>query len=839
MDLSNMMTSNSNERKIIEEAILHHQQGELELAQEKYRQVLEKNPNSFDALHLLGCIEGQKKNYIASIIFFNQAISINPTDPIVFNNRGNIFNEMNAFDEALASYDEAIRIDDKYSEPLFNKGVLFESINKKEEALQCYTLAISRNSNHFKAFCNQAILLKQLGNIEKALDSIQQAIKIDPSNYVTYNLMGKFYYSKKDYSSAINSFTKAIELNNSFMEGFNNLGNALAATGQSALAMETYNTVLMLEPNNSEALFNKGLLFEEFQKYDLALESYNHSLLIAPNAHGVHLNKGNVLKKMAKFDEAMLAYDAALSLKSDYSEPLSNSGLIYQELRDFDKALEYYNRAISIGDLNLTPLYNRGQLYKECLKFSEAISDFKKLYEIDKNYPYILGEIFYCNMFICDWNTYEADLNSLINNTFSHSKCSASFSFLTSVDSPELQKISAEIWFNDKVKVSNSLGAFRTKNKSKKIVLGYFSSDFYNHATSFLIAELFELHDKDKFELIAFSFGADSNDEMRNRLLESFDKFIDVKKMSDMQVAELSRELGVDIAIDLKGYTLNSRPSIFAYRAAPIQVNYLGYPGTMGDHCYDYLLSDKVVIPKQSQSFYTEKIAYLPNCYQVNDSKRILNNFSISRSDVGLPDEGFVYCCFNSSYKITPYIFDVWMRVLSEVKDSVLWLLEQNSDSVKNLHLEAEKRGIDKSRIIFSPRIEHDQHLQRFFLADLFLDTFPCTAHTTASDSLRCGIPLLTIAGESFVSRVASSLLDTLELGDLIANSFQEYEKLAILLGSDKIRMDHLKTKLLNNIVNAPLFNTELFTTHLEKLFVEMQKRFLDNAPLGHILIEN
>jgi predicted O-linked N-acetylglucosamine transferase (SPINDLY family) len=418
------------------------------------------------------------------------------------------------------------------------------------------------------------------------------------------------------------------------------------------------------------------------------------------------------------------------------------------------------------------------------------------------------------------------------------------------IDSPSIQRRVAEIWIYDKHPGNPRLGPFapsledasgvsgaKPETPEKKIRIGYFSADFYNHATSYLMAELFERHNQVKFELIGFSFGPQTSDTMSKRIAGAFTKFIDVRSKTDLEIAQLSRTLKIDIAVDLKGFTQGQRAGIFAYRAAPVQVNYLGYPGTMGADYIDYLIADARVIPEDQQIHYSEKIVYLPDSYQVNDRKRFISDQVVARQEVGLPTEGFVYCCFNNSYKITPTVLDRWCRILMAVDGSVLWLLEDNKKAAENLRIEAANRGLNIDRLVFAPRMDLADHLARHRLADLFLDTLPCNAHTTASDALWAGLPILTLPGETFAGRVAASLLTAIGLRELIANSAQDYEAIAVRLGQDPTALGALKSKLSANRLSAPLFDTERYTRNLERAFGEMHQRYLSNQDPAHLII--
>jgi predicted O-linked N-acetylglucosamine transferase (SPINDLY family) len=404
-------------------------------------------------------------------------------------------------------------------------------------------------------------------------------------------------------------------------------------------------------------------------------------------------------------------------------------------------------------------------------------------------------------------------------------------------DSLEIQKQTAKIWVNDICFSSNS-----TINPAKyplhdKIRIGYFSADFHNHATLHLMAEMFEKHDRSRYELYGFSFGPESNDPWRQRAQKCFDRFLDVRFQSDQDIAQLARSLEIDIAVDLKGFTEDSRPNIFAWRAAPVQVNYLGFPGTMGAGFIDYIVADKIAIPESDRHYYTEKVVYMPGCYQVNCRNREISQKILTRAELNLPQDGFVFCCFNSNHKIAPEMFDSWMRILQQVDDSVLWLFKSNRWAVDNLRMEAEKRGVTARRLVFAENLPVEEHLNRIRHADLFLDTLPYNAHTTASDALRMGTPLVTLAGNAFAGRVAASLLNTLDLGELIAHSAEEYEKISVDLALNRDRLQGIKEKLDANVQTPSLYDSERFTRDIEKAYELMYERYRNDLDPDHIVV--
>jgi len=441
-------------------------------------------------------------------------------------------------------------------------------------------------------------------------------------------------------------------------------------------------------------------------------------------------------------------------------------------------------------------------------------------------------------MKLCVWSLCEENLDKLKVELSQSKPVTAPFPLLAVLDSPALQKTAAKVYAEIMFPERHALGCFDKGEPDRKIRIGYFSADFHNHATAYLMAELFEAHDSSRFELYGFSFGPNRNDEMRQRVSSAFDRFIDVRDKSDRQVARLSRDLGIDIAIDLKGHTQDARTGIFAEGCAPVQVNYLGYPGTMGVAYIDYVIADKTVIPAESQSDFTEKVVYLPHSYQVNDSRRRISDRVFTKKELGLPESGFVFCCFNNNYKILPSTFDSWIRILKAVEGSVLWLFEDNPTAARNLRKEAMARGVDGSRLTFAGRMPLGEHLARHQLADLFIDTLPCNAHTTASDALWAGLPVLTCMGKSFASRVAASLLKAIELPELIAHTPEEYETKAIELATDPSKLNEIKGKLKRNRMTTPLFNSKLFARHIEAAFEEMHARYQAGLPPAVIEVQ-
>ena len=619
---------------------------------------------------------------------------------------------------------------------------------------------------------------------------------------------------------------------------FNILGACYQSLKQFDASIQMFETALSLKPDYAEAHFNLGVILRVSGRPNLAVESYKKAIALLPNYLVAHNNLGNALKQIGSLEEAVISYQNAIAIKPDYAEAHNNIGIVLKDLGRLEEAVKSYGNAISINPEFYDAYINLAMVLKKLKRLDEALLNYERANELKPDINFIFGHILLAKMSLCIWGNLTIHLKDLTKKINKGQKVVAAFTMLGLIDDPMLQRKTTEIYANDKFPISNSLPKIKRYPGHKKIRVGYFSADFHNHATMHLMAELFECHDKSSFELIAFSFGPDQQDEWRKRALLSFDAFIDVSLKSNEEVSLLSREMEIDIAIDLKGYTQDCRPGIFAKTAAPIQVSYLGYPGTMAVDYMDYLIADQMLIPKESQQHYSEKIVYMPNSYQVNVSQRSLSEISLSREDLGLPELGFVFCCFNNTYKIAPSTFAIWMQILKVVDKSVLWLLVSNDETAKNLIKETEKSGVNKNRLVFAKYVPVEEHLNRIKHADLFVDNLPYNAHTTSSDALRMGLPVLTCLGKSFSSRVAASLLNAVNLPELITSSQKDYEALAIELATNPKKLKAIKDKLAKNLPSAPLFDTPLFTKHLESAYKTMYDRHHKGLEPDHIYVE-
>ena len=575
-------------------------------------------------------------------------------------------------------------------------------------------------------------------------------------------------------------------------------------------------------------LFNiQGASYAALQKYDAAVDSYKQAIKFKPNYAGAYYNMGVALQNKGDFEETIDSYKQAIKIKPDYAEAYSNMGNALNEKGEVDAAIDSYKQAIKIKPDCADAYNNMGNALKDKGEVDAAIDSYKQAIKIKPDYESARTLKLYGQAHICDWSAIAQDREAIptLGTLTQHVD---PFGILSLEDAPERHRLRSEIYAKRTFPQKPVPLAPRVTQKPERLRIGYFSADFHLFPGMHLMAGLFEKHDRNKFEVFAYSYGPPKDDSMRRRLIKAFDVFIDVSELSDKDVTLLARKDKIDIAIHRNGYTKNSRSGIFAYRAAPIQINFLGYPGTMGASFIDYIIADKVVIPDELQHCYSEKLLLLPHTYQPNDNTREISVRGITKFEMGLPERGFVFCCFNNNYKISPSEFDVWMRLLKKVEGSVLWLLKSNKWVEHNLQAEAEIRKVSGDRLVFAERLPQAEHLGRHKLADLFLDTFNYNAHTTASDALWAGLPVVTKLGKGFAARVAGSLLSAINMPELITETEQEYESLILDLATNPERLGAIKLKLAANRLSKPLFNTELFTKHLEDGYQRAYQQYFD-----------
>ncbi len=643
--------------------------------------------------------------------------------------------------------------------------------------------------------------LYQAGHFAQAADQAEALVARFPGTLMLYNIMGAAGINLGEFDKAEAAFRSAIAIDPAPVELHNNLGIALYSQGKFAEAVAVYRHALGLKPDHASAHYNLANALRRQHAIPAAIASYRRALALKPDYVEAHNNLGRAFQQQGQLEEALEAYRAALDIKPDSADALQNIATVLVDVRDYAAAAKAFGLVTVLRPDDHSALVQKLFAQAHLCDFS-AFRDFAALQAAGQQ------------------------LNGAI----------PPFQTLTFLDDPEQQLGYSRDWAKGAGQ-STAAVAGRAKAPQARIRVGYFSADFHEHATLRLMAGLFREHDRQRFEIVAYSYGPANEDSARDRLIRDVDRFEDIAALSDSEVAELVHGDALDIAVDLKGYTERSRFSLFASRLAPVQISHVGYPGSLGADYIDYLVADAVVVPEAMERFYSERIIRLPGSYQPNDSQQAIAPLSASRAELGLPAVGFVFCCFNQSYKITPAEFDIWMRVLQRVEGSVLWLLKPNLAAEANLRQEAASRGVDPDRLVFAEWAPHADNLARLQHADLFIDTFNVNAHTTASDALWAGLPVVTKAGRQFAARVCASLLHAVGLPELVTDSAEAYEALIGELASDPARLAALKAKLARNRLSTPLFDSRQYARNLEQAYAAAHARFRDGLAPARIVV--
>ena len=706
-----------------------------------------------------------------------------------------------------------------------------------------------KNNLITKDLFEKLINLYNSGNHKELEERLIFLIKTNPKSYSLFNLLGAVKKSLKDYVGSQIAFKKAININPRNSDAHNNLGLLYLDMKKFDQASLMFLKAIEINPNNSFFHNNLGISNLEKNLIEVAKENFQKALQINPNFIQSINNLAITLAKLKLFDEAILNFKKIINLNPKFAEAYLNLADIYSELGDISAGIKYCKLCLDLN-LNLPRAHytygnllksiNRDkeaiQAYKSSLalepnnfatynnlantlirlnSIDEAIVFYKKAYELNNKCTSALVSYIFYKMSIFEWS---------VNNDFEENKdeigiegeAISPFFTLCLEDNPKNQLKRSINWSKKQFELTSVKFENFNISNNKKIKIGYFSSDFYNHATIYLISGLLNTHDKNLFEIYLFSYGNPPKSDLVDNIKNNVKSFIDISSMKDFEAVNLSRKTGIDIAIDLKGHTFGSRSKLFSYKLAPIQINFLGYPGTMGSSFIDYIIADKVIIDEKTRKNYTEKILYMPNSYQPNDNLRKINKSHKSKKDFDLPENSIVLCCFNSSYKITSTEFEIWLEILNKIENSVLWLLEVDETAKSNLYKFLEKFKIKSNRIIFAKKMNHYDHLERLSHADLFIDTFNYNAHTTCSDALWSGVPVVTKKGNQFSSRVAASLLTSLGLEELITNTKNDYKDLILHLCMNLDKLLNIKKKLTKNILTFPLFNTKKYTEDFE-----------------------
>ncbi len=734
------------------------------------------------------------------------------------------------WDEAVQSYEQAIRLNPGDVDAQVNRSVALIRLQRFEEALDACDRALKLQPNSANGHSNRGMVLRQLGRLDAALAAYDMAMRFQPdSPEIQYN-RANLMLDREQYLDAVTAYDGAIALRPGYAAAHSNRGNALKALERHFDALASYDAAIAAEPGFAEAHSNRGLVLLGLKRVDEALEACTQAAILQPGVAEVHYNLGTILQDQNRLDDAVACYDRAVAIDPTHVRGHGNRGTALQSLLRLDEALASYDRVVALKPDDAAGHVDRGNVLQQQLRLEEAVDAYGRAIALNPGHAEAQAQLIFQRARMCDWSDVAelADLAALGITT----GAVAPFALLAIEDHAEHHFQRARKWVSEKVKGSGI--AFPTmRAPSPRIRIGYFSADFHNHATMHLLAKLLERHDRSRFEIHAFSYGA-RRDAMTERAIAAVDAFHDISAMSDKAAADFAKKQAIDIAVDLKGHTQEARLGIFSHRPAPVQIAWLGYPGTTGASFIDYMIADPVVLPEAHRPYYAEKIITLPDSYQANDDGRAIADRVYARAELGLPEDGVVFASFNSNYKIRPAELDAWARILEAVEGSSLWLLRDNIWAEANLKREAEARGIDPARLVFADRAALPEHLARHAVADLFLDSFNCNAHTTASDALWAGLPLLTRLGDSFASRVAASLLQAVGLPELAVETVEDYVETAIAIAQDPVRIAALKAKLAANRATAPLFDTDRLTRQIETAFDMAHERRMANQRPDH-----
>ncbi|MDA1024032.1 MAG: tetratricopeptide repeat protein [Proteobacteria bacterium] len=704
------------------------------------------------------------------------------------------------------------------------------------------------DTENIKLAIEQAIALYEQDRLNEAKHALLNIQSQHPDIPYVLHLLALIALKTKRPIEAVLHLEKAVIAEPKSPDLYALLGAAYMQTDRLEAAANAYQKAAFLDPKVAEIQYNMGNTMSALYRWHEAIKFYQRAVELQPNFSAAYFNLGTAFKGAKRLNKSIAAYRKVLTLDPKDMIALCNIGKLLLEQNKPEEAVATLRSAIAQKPDNADLHFNLGNALKALKQRSDAIASYQKALQINPEHAFSAAHLLELMEHIADWS----DMEDLRHKVEASTKTALQtgdkmpvtcFAQITRCDDPAKNFVIAKAHCREiTAKIPSLNTKFPKDNKrspDSKITIGYLSNDFFDHATAHLMLGLFGLHNREDFNIFTFSHGTNDNSQYRAKIIEDSDKFFDISEASDQEAAKRIYDSGVDILIDLKGHTQYNRLQIFAFRPAPLQVAYLGFPGTTGADFMDYILTDKIVSPEDHAAFFSEKIVYLPHCYQVNNNKQEISDAPIARADFGLPENGFIFSSFNNTYKIEPVMFDVWMNLLKKIPNSVLWLVKRNDLTECNLKNEANARGVDGDRLIFAEHMPKEEHLARSQLVDLALDTRICGGHTTTSDALWSGVPVVVLQGNHFASRVSSSILAAIGLPELVTRSLEDYETLCLKLQQNPDELKALKAKLAQNRLTEPLFDTPRFTKNLESAFHQMWKNYLSgNQPSRIDVIE-
>ncbi|MGE4064382.1 MAG: tetratricopeptide repeat protein [Rhodospirillaceae bacterium] len=740
-------------------------------------------------------------------------------------------------DEAVKLYEELLAQFPEHGETLQVRGAAELQRGRFEAALGWFDRALAAGPRLAAAHTNRAAALIGLGRYEEALASAKRALELTPASVAAannaasaLNKLGRPAEALEVAARALRHGVEDAQLHIHRAESFlseHRYKDMLAASERS----------IELNPNLAEAHGHRGHALSQLGRDDEAAASFARSLALFPESAGGHYAQALALQRSRRFDQAIASCDRALALQPLFPEALIVRAAANETLGRYRDAIADCDKVLGILPDSAEAFMLRGLAFKGANQPERALADLDVALELNPDFPLVPGQRAFISLQICEWDGLEQKIAEVLQALDAGKYAAQPLVMNAFPASAEQQQRLARLAFLSLIRGPRA--DLRPQQfLDGKLRVAYFSSDFHDHPVGQLIVGLLEAHDRTKFEIIGFGFGGDPNNVTRLRIERACDHFVDVMAKSVPEIVAIARAMNIHIAVDLNGYTAHMRGEIFAQGAAPIQVNFLGFPGTMGTDRIHYIIGDGVVTPPELAPFFDERIVTMPHSYLVsNEIKRNVPSRVSSRRDFGLPEEGFVYCCFNAPFKLTPEAFDVWMRLLKEVNGSILWLGDHGPTATRNLQREAKSRGVGPDRLVFAPRTSGLEYLARYRAADLFLDTFDYNAHATASEALMMGLPVVTRIGNTFAARVGASVLTAIGLPELIATDTNEYEAIARDLGRNATAHKSLREKLRRNAATYPLFDTARYARNLEAAYREMWRRHEAGLAPDHITI--
>jgi len=857
-------------QELIQRALGLHQRGQLDQAADLYEQALKLEPQNFAALQFFGVLRAQQGRNVEAARLVESALALQPDNLGALINYSQVLTGTGRVQDALAMLDRALAIKPDVFEALYNRGIALAQLQRNAEAVTSFDKALALRPDNPHCLYNRGLSQSSLGWREDALASYDRAVALQPGFAPAWHNRGNVLRELGRPAEALESYDKALALTPQDALLLYSRGTALSELNRQEDAAASFGQALALQPQFGLAVAGRAAALLKLERFAEALAGLDQALAAKPNDAELLNNRGVALYRLDRIAEARGAYDSALAATPDHVESLLNRAFLLQATGSLDEALADYEKAVSLAPASARAFNGRGSVLHALKRASEALADFDQALALDgaladalanrghlrwslnddyagaaadlkaalalnPGQAYARGELLHLQMFAADWDDFENQKTLVDQGLRAGKQVVRPFVYQAVSASPADLQACSRI-FTSHLFPARESGVLATRSR-KKIRIGYVSAEFREQATAYLMAGLYELHDKARFEIVAIDNGGGDGSALRRRLEAAFDRILFINQLSDSEAADRIRAEEIDILVNLNGYFGAPRMGIFARRPAPIQVNYLGFPATLGAPYMDYIIADKIVIPEGEQRFYDEQVVWLPHSYQVNDSKRAIAEDVPGRAALGLPDNSFVFCNFNQSYKLTPDIFACWMRLLKQVDQSVLWLLKAKPPFEANLAKEAKRHGVDPSRLRFAPSLPLEQHLARLKQADLFLDSLPYNAHTTASDALWAGLPLITCRGTAFPGRVAASLLSAAGLPELVTENLEAYERLALRLARDAGMLADVKQKLADNRLRCPLFDTDLFRKDLESAYLTMWQAWQKGeAPKGFVV---